>query len=115
MKMQLIHSNLIYIYILRARLLATGLLKSMGFPTELYEQSRSSGTSDRKTWKLLGVPMGIRCLARALGIHERRMCPTGRVDRRFKCTGAAPRLECKIKSFGICLGSFGSSLQYISV
>ncbi len=59
-------------------------------PTKLYDQIRVI-PCERRSWKLLGVPVAIRCLARALAIHERRICPRGRVDRRFKCTGAVPR------------------------
>ena len=68
-----------------------GFLEWPHTDAKLYDQVRAVETSQRRAWKLLGVPVSIRCLARALAIHERRLSATGRVDRRFKCTGAAPR------------------------
>ena len=70
---------------------------SMGFfhppialATQLYEQVRG-GDGAPRAWKLLGVHMTRACVAMALGINERRFCSTGRIDRRYQITGAAPQ------------------------
>ena len=85
---------------------------NQGYPNfpidaKLYDQVRAVETSQRRTWKLLGVPVSIRCLARALAIHERRLSATGRIDKRFKCTGAATRTNIGFnlqdaKSINVC-------------
>ena len=55
--------------------------------TKLYELLRPH-RSDRSIWVVIGIQMRRACVAQALGIHERRFCTSGRVDRRYKCTGA---------------------------
>ena len=62
--------------------------------TKLYEQLR--GDQSRRAWALLGVPMNRSCVAMALALNERRFSGSGRIDRRYRITGA---VSFKIWSF----------------